>query len=290
MLAWCFAFALSGYGYVANAASTTTDINFSAGFSASQGQMILNGSGDLAGTALQLTNGGQDQAGSAFYTTPVNIQAFTTNFTFQLSNPSADGFTFTIQSVSPVALGMAGGYLGYAGIPVSVAVKFDLYSNQGEGSDSTGLYTDGAAPTIPAIDLSSTGINLHSGHIFNAQLTYNGKTLIVVITDTAINASATQTYDIDIPLAVAGPAAYVGFTGGTGGLTSTQQILTWTYAPTSSPVAPPEVDLNWDAPDSSAVPVVGYNIFRSTGGTSAYQRVNSSVDTETGYVDSTVQS
>src|SRR5271156_3877775 len=72
MLAWCFAFALTGYAYLANA-GTTTGVNFSGGFANSQGQMILNGSGELAGTALQLTNGGQGQAGTAFYTTPVNI-------------------------------------------------------------------------------------------------------------------------------------------------------------------------------------------------------------------------
>ena len=39
-----------------------------------------------------------------------------------------------------------------------MAVKFDLYSNQGEGNDSTGLFTDGAAPTnVGSINLSSTG-------------------------------------------------------------------------------------------------------------------------------------
>ena len=75
-------------------------------------------------------------------------------------------------------------------------------------------------PTLPAIDLSSTGINLHSGDIFNAQLTYNGTMLTVVITDTVTNASATQTYTVNIPAIVGGPTAYVGFTGGTGGLTA----------------------------------------------------------------------
>jgi hypothetical protein len=51
-----------------------------------------------------------------------------------------------------------------------------------------------------------------------------------------------------------------------------------------------QVSLSWDAPSSSAVPVVGYNIYRSTGGTSAYQLINSTVDTQTTYVDSAVQS
>ena len=57
------------------------------------------------------------------------------------------------------------------GIPNSVAVKFDLFSNNGEGNDSTGLYTDGAAPTnAGSINLTSTGINLHSGDPFDVMM------------------------------------------------------------------------------------------------------------------------
>ena len=90
-----------------------------------------------------------------------------------------------------------------------------------------------AAPTIPATNLSSTGINLHSGDIFNAQLTYNGTTLTVVITDTVTKAKATQTYAINIPAIVGGSTAYFGFTGGDGGSTAVQNILNWSYSPAS---------------------------------------------------------
>jgi hypothetical protein len=50
-----------------------------------------------------------------------------------------------------------------------------------------------------------------------------------------------------------------------------------------------EVDLSWEAPATVAVPIVGYNSYRSTGGSSTYQLLNSSPDAETTYVDSTVQ-
>jgi fibronectin type 3 domain-containing protein len=50
------------------------------------------------------------------------------------------------------------------------------------------------------------------------------------------------------------------------------------------------VDLSWDAPSSSTDPVVGYNVYRSPSGSSTYQLLNSSVDTQTTYVDSRVQS
>ena len=191
--------------------------------------ITLNGGAAMIENSLGLTDGNPNEARSAFSTAPVNVQQFSTSFGFQLTNPNADGFTFTIQGVGPTALGNNGGSLGYGGIPESVAVKFDLYSNQGEGPDSTGLYTDGANPMLPAIDLSSTGIDLHSGDIFNAQLNYNGTTLTVVITDTVTNASATQSYAVNIPSIIGGTTGYVGFTGGSGGLTAIQDILNWNY-------------------------------------------------------------
>ena len=206
--------------------------DFSTGFSNGAG-LILNGGAALNGNSLTLTDGGAFEARSAFFATPLNVAQFNTSFNFQLTSPSADGFTFTIQGSNSAALGSDGGGLGYAGIPTSVAVKFDLYSNAGEGPDSTGLYTNGAVPTIPATDLSSTGINLHSGDIFNAQLTYNGTTLTVVITDTVTKATATQTYTVNIPAIVGGSTAYFGFTGGDGGSTSVQNILSWSYSPVS---------------------------------------------------------
>jgi hypothetical protein len=50
-----------------------------------------------------------------------------------------------------------------------------------------------------------------------------------------------------------------------------------------------QVVLSWEAPASSAVPIVGYNSYRSTGGSPTYQLLNSSPNAETTYVDSTAQ-
>ena len=51
-----------------------------------------------------------------------------------------------------------------------------------------------------------------------------------------------------------------------------------------------EVDLSWNAPSSSRVPIVGYNVYRSAAGASSYQRMNSTEVTPTQYADTTVQS
>ena len=131
--------------------------------------------------ALTSATGGA-QAGTFFYGTLVNVQAFTNDFTFRLTTPNADGFTFTIQGTAATAVGPSGGGLGYgpdntgdaAGIGKSVAVKFDLYNNAGEGVDSTGEYTNGVSPTTPFTEMTSSGVNLHSGDVMSVHMTYDG--------------------------------------------------------------------------------------------------------------------
>jgi hypothetical protein len=204
-------------------------INFGSGFGSAQSAMTFNGSAVLSSSVLQLTNGGPTEAGSAWFNTPQNIAQFTNDFAFQLVNPNADGITFTIQNSGLSALGVSGGSLGYAGINNSVAVKFDLYNNSGEGIDSTGLYQNGAQPTIPASDLSGAGINLHSGDTFSVHMTYNGATLAMSITDGTTGAAYNTSWPINIPQVIGGNTAYVGFTGGTGGTTATQNIKSWIF-------------------------------------------------------------
>ena len=221
-------------------------INDGAGFNAAG--LVLNGSTSFNGTRLRLTDTGSNEAGSAWSNTPINVQSFTNDFSFQLSSASGDGFTFTIQGTGTTALGPSGGGLGYGpdqpggtpGIGKSIAVKFDLYSNAGEGTDSTGMYTNGASPTTPAVDMTSSGVVLLSGDIFNVHMTYDGTTLKWTVTD-ANNPSLTFTtsHVINIPSTVGGNTAFVGFTGGTGGATAIQEILNWTYVSSLPVVAAP---------------------------------------------------
>ncbi len=218
---------------VATAAYTintgTLTVNYASGFTTTGINLNM---ATVSGGALVLTDGGSAEERSAWTTAPINVQKFTTDFTFQQTTANADGFTFTIQDAPKgiYALGTNGGGLGYAGIASSVAVKFDLFSNSGEGADSTGFYTNGASPTVPSVDMSTSAINLHSGDIMHAHITYDGTTLTLTITDTVTNGTFTTSTAINIPTTVGANTAYVGFTGGTGGLTATQKILTWTYS------------------------------------------------------------
>jgi len=196
--------------------------------------LTLNGSAAINGTRLRLTSTVGNEAGSAWYSSPANIQTFTTDFTFQLTSPAGDGITFVIQNAGATALGPSGGGLGYgpdnttnpsasanAPIAKSVAVKFDLYSNAGEGNNSTDLYLNGASPTMPAMTIGG-GVSLHRGDILHAHLTYDGTTLTLILTDTVnVAATFTTSWTVNIPGTVGGNTAYVGFTAGTGGSTAT---------------------------------------------------------------------
>jgi hypothetical protein len=206
-------------------------INFPVGFSASQGLLTLNGSSQLNDSRLQLTDGGSYESASAWFATPINIQSFITNFTFQLSNALGDGITFTVQGQGPSAVGANSAGLGYRGIQKSIAVKFDLTNDAGEGINSTGFYLNGAAPTIPAIDLTPAGINLHADDTMAAQLIYDGTTLAMTLTDNVTGTTYSTSLPINIPAIVGGDTAYVGFTGSSAAISSSQKILTWTFAP-----------------------------------------------------------
>jgi serine/threonine protein kinase len=208
---------------------------YGSGFS--QNGLSLNGGTTVAGTALRLTDASPGvKARSAFYAMPVSVQAFTTTFRFQIAAGAntADGFTFCIQNDEPGIVGAGAGSLGYAGIQKSIAVKFDLSNNKGEGNNSTGLFVNGAVPDNPgSLNLTNTGIDLHNGHAYQVVLEYNKGSLALTITDTVEpKKTFRHTFTIDIPATVGGTTAYCGFTGGTGtgGVGALQDILTWTYS------------------------------------------------------------
>src|SRR6202044_1695672 len=278
--------AVATAAYVIQSSGTST-INFSGGFPSATG-LQLNGATKVNANSLEVTDGGGYQAGSAFWTTPVNIQSFTTSFTFQLVSATADGFTFTIQGAGPTAIGGYGGSLGYGpnpttgttgGIGKSVAIKFDIYSNSGEGTDSTGMYTNGAAPTVPAVNLTSSGIVLSSGDTIAAQLVYNGTTLTLSLTDTVTGDTFSQAFTIDIPSTVGANTAYVGFTGGTGGSTANQNIKNWTFGSGTTQVTVAATPTFTPASGTSFSSTLNVSIADATPSASIYYTTDGSTPT-----------
>jgi fibronectin type 3 domain-containing protein len=301
------AFNILGNSAYSNTASATTTtlapaLDFSAGFANASTVLQLNRNAVINGTTLELTDGNNNEVSSAFSKNAISIQRFNTAFTFQLTNAAADGFTFTIQGIGPTAIGGGGGGLGYAGIGgQSLAIKFDIYNNSTEGTDSTGLFVAGDPPGVPSgnqpvealVDMTPSGVLLNSGDILNATLHYDGTTLQETVNDTRTGATFAHSYVVNIPSFIGNNAGYVGFTGATGGLASIQQILNWSYTPLPAPPAIPtnftvtpasgtELDLAWS---ETSTPIDHFTILRKAPADASYTQLAQVPGTQMVYMD-----
>jgi hypothetical protein len=210
------------------------------------------------GTALQLTNNISETA-SAWLGTAIPVTSgFTMTFQFQIAaitSPPADGFAFVIQNApSPPAgspwtgsgnttLGSTGlgGYIGYAGIPNSIAVEFDTYddSNFDDPMCTTtcahvGIQSFGTTPNSPdhgsAANLGGPVlVNFADGATHTATITYDGTANLSVSVDGTLVVTATT--NLGTLLGLNGSPAYVGFTAATGSNSEYSDILSWSYSP-----------------------------------------------------------
>ena len=235
-------------------------IDYPSGFASQPSQLWLENASVYSGSSIKLTSSNGNLANNAWYKTPVNVQAFTTTFTWTASCPAkparcGDGMGFMIISKSnPSSAGFT--YSGFSGAQISwskcsgppgattdcpsiksVLVKFDLYNNSTntDGANLTGFYSDGvyphetAEPPQPEYNMAPSDISMQSGHLMKATLTYTGTTLMETVTDTVTGATYRNSYSADIPSLVGGNTAYVGFGGSTGAATVTQDLSSWTY-------------------------------------------------------------
>jgi predicted alpha-1,2-mannosidase len=211
----------------------------------------LNGTAKLVNGAIQLVDGGQNENGSAFYKKRVTVSKFSTHFTVQLNNATADGFTFCLQNNLPTALGAPGqgSNLGFSEIGHSIAVAFDVYGG-GSLVPTTSFIADGSVSAFWQSSFLHSGVDLLAGHQVNVDVYYDGKTLTAIETDPAIGKSVRQDYTINLVSLIGSSSAYPGFTGADGLLTSVQQIVAWTWdtTPQNAPALPTKPLTAWADP------------------------------------------
>ena len=204
-------------------------VNFSSGFNSVS--MSLVGGATIQNGALQITDGNGTEARGAWFTSSVSTQSFTSDFDYQINSPVADGICFVLQTSSDgtSAVGSIGGSLGFAGVSPSVGIKFDIYNNNGEGTDSTGVYVNGVHPSVPAVDMTASGLLLGAGNPIHVHISYDGTTLTWTATDSVTKATFTSSAAVNIPAILGANTAYVGFTGATGSAGSIQTISGWEH-------------------------------------------------------------
>ncbi|NQU23246.1 MAG: hypothetical protein HQ567_18355, partial [Candidatus Nealsonbacteria bacterium] len=183
---------------------------------------------NIVGDTVEMTTAAGGQATSLFYKYKQDVTDFIASFEYQdVTGDGADGIAFVLQNDvrGPSALGAGGHGRGYAdgdNINDSAALLLDIYINS--------LYSfgvDGGYGTA-----TSTGpVNLRSGNPIDVTLVYDGIDLTLGLAEQGTsNAMQASIPGVDIPALVGGEStAWVGFTGGTGGVVAYQTIRDFSF-------------------------------------------------------------
>lgn len=242
-------------------------------------------------TVARFASATNDPSGSFWHTSKVDVRFFTNTFQFQFSggpNNTVDGITFTIQNAGVTKKGSSGAGLGYKGIGAnSVGVAF---STHGVGSNKPG-YSDLVEQSLaPSNSTPVSPVDFSLGHVYQADMTYDGTTLDVTITDTVTKVTHVQSYSVNIPAIVGGSLAYAGFTGGTVGTSSNLDILSWLFTTVTPPPAPTGVSgtplaypqglygdvlVQWKASTGATY----YTVYQGTSATGPWTKVGNSTTT-----------
>jgi fibronectin type 3 domain-containing protein len=200
------------------------------------GALQLNGGAAISGNNLSLTTGVGNQSRTAYTASQLVVSAFTTTFTYLMTGTqgnTADGTTFVIQNQNATAVGGGGGSLAYAGITPSFAFAINVYSGHPFGTE---FLTNGT------VDFNYTQTNINTSLVnvpITVTLTYNGGNQMTASISQGNNQeSKTYTFASNLVTLLGSSSAWVGFTGATGGVNSTQSITSWTFTQLSPPDAP----------------------------------------------------
>jgi Flp pilus assembly pilin Flp len=235
----------------------------------------------------------------ASYFAPKGHYSATTNFfaTTGVSNPPLQALANGVSGPNGVYL-----YSSTGGFPTDSyestyywvdVVYTESQSTSGTGTAGNSQLTLGATSlsfgsvstntsTTQSLTLTSSGtaaVTVNSASIAGADFSIVGATFPITL-----NPNQSTTLQVQFEPTAAGSATgslTISSNSASGATTVVSLSGTGTTAVSSS------VELTWDAPSSSSVPVAGYYVYRSTG-SGAAQLMNSSIDTQTSYIDTSV--
>ncbi len=233
-----------------DASGTVSDVILTNAVSLSSLTLPQGGSAQLINnnSALRLS-GAAGQVSAAWWVKKPVGNTFSTTFSFQITPVTpgqelADGFAFVIQNAASgfntLGTGNAGGYLGYTGVPNSLAVEFDTYRNTEFGDPTAFLYhvgiqSNGTGPnssnhgdTTLKIHTDPVQANFADGAVHNATITYDGTTLKVFL-DGASTPLTSVPVNLGTLLNLDNGSAFVGFTAATGAAQENADLLSWTW-------------------------------------------------------------
>ena len=259
--------ASGGTGSPVTPASLTCTSNSLTGGAIDGCTVTLSAAAPAGGLSLALTSSSASvtvpasvsvAAGASSATFNASAAAVTTNQSVTLTaSANSTAKTFSIQLNACVAKLSVN----------SSSISFGSVALNSPATQSITLTSSGSTPvTVSSDALTGAGFSV-SGTAFPATM----------------NPGQTAVINVQFDPAVAGIA--------TGQLTisSNSSTGTSTAVALSGTGVAATVNVTWDPPTGSSDPIAGFRIYRSASGGSSYQLLNSTVDSQTVYVDSNVQ-
>ncbi len=206
------------------------------------------------------------------------------------ANTTSAGFAATLPAVTTAQAVTLTASVG--GVSKSFVIQLSASAANGAAlSTSTaslafGNVTENTASTLPVI-LASTGtapVTINSATLSGTGFTVSGATFPVTL-----NPTLALTLDVKFDPQTAGPVSGQLIVYSNASTNSIGIVGLSGTGVSASGSGSHQVTLIWDAPNSSSDPVVGYDIYRATGGSSTYQFLNSLTGTQTTYIDTNVQ-
>jgi acid phosphatase type 7 len=226
----------------------------------------LQGSANQAGASLRVTTAAPAQSGAVGHGRRVFVAGgFETVFQFQITgraggpaNSGGEGFALVIQNNALPALGPSGEGLGYAGVPASLAVEFDVSQNASlndPNANHVSIHTRRSLPNnadhSDALAAVTNGLpDLADGNIHTAGILYEGTNLVVFVDDLA-----TPVLSMALPpgeegqegslaelLGLDDGQAWIGFTATTSDAVENVDLLNWSCTLRPSPLQVSLVD------------------------------------------------
>ncbi|XP_057478933.1 probable L-type lectin-domain containing receptor kinase S.5 [Actinidia eriantha] len=217
---------------------------FDPGSCSDGGSLICMGSVSIANQSLIITPDPTINAfGRVLYRDPMIAwpASFETTFTIKIVNSSAsvgaDGMAFVLaQNSNPSPSLSFGSYMGIfdqstEGVLRQIAIEFDTFKNEYDPDDNhIAIDTVSVEKPVAVRSLNSTGINLKSRREITVKVEYDGWSKNMQISVAHVGEPLVSFLNHTMRMKGSVPSSvYVGFTGATGTLLETHQVLSWNF-------------------------------------------------------------
>ncbi len=257
--------------------------------------------GTSAVTLSKVSCGTQSLTGAQSKDCTVSLSAPATSATTVSLTSSNAALTVPASVVVAAGAETAGFNAVSSSVNQSVSVTITGTMSGVSATDAITLYPSAASAAASTVSKVACGTQTLTGPTTEACTVY---VTVAPTSPTSVTLSSSNgVLTVPTSVTIAAGATSASFSAKAAAVTSTQTVTLTATANgasatdviqvTGTSASQPtqhQVDLSWEVPNPTSDPVVGYHVYRAPSNSSSYTLLSSSVDTQTSYTDTSVQS